>query len=246
MNSLVILEHNIPLTTSLIIAKETELEHRSIFRMIKRYENDLNEFGVLRFDIAKPKTGRPLDFVKLNEEQTSLLIMYLKNTEKVRMFKKLINKQFHQYRKALLQIEMNRQNEEWISTRKDGKKSRKELTEAIKKLLEFHNLHNPESTYAKKPNLLYSNITRMIDKTLFDIQLATGNKRDCMTKKQLTSLDMVEIMLSEKIYEYIDNGGNAKQIYKLLQEDIKPFVEWIGGKSTIIDLITGQQISMLG
>jgi len=41
--------------------------------MIKKYENSFNEFGVLRFEIAKPKTGRPLDFAKLNEEQTSLI-----------------------------------------------------------------------------------------------------------------------------------------------------------------------------
>jgi hypothetical protein len=36
-----------------------------------KYENDLKEFEVLRFDIAKPKTGRPLDFAKLNEEFTN-------------------------------------------------------------------------------------------------------------------------------------------------------------------------------
>ncbi|MGD9152403.1 MAG: Rha family transcriptional regulator [Gammaproteobacteria bacterium] len=244
MKDLVILENKIPLTTSLIISEQTELEHRSIFRMIKKYENDLKEFGVLRFEIAKPKTGRPLDFAKLNEEQTSLLIMYLKNTEKVRFFKKLINKQFHQMKKKLLQVELNHNNQEWLSTRKDGKKSRKQLIDAVSDLLKLHNEKNPDSTYAKRPDLLYSNITRLLDKSLFDIQKGIKNKRDCMSKEQLSYLDVAEIKIQQKIYECINNNKDAKETYKILQSTIKPYAEFIG-KSPIISLINNSEVKLL-
>lgn len=239
---LVVLKNEKLYVSTKIISKNCNVEHRAVLQLIKTHRKDIEDFGKLIEDIEKIPKGRPLNIFLLNEEQFTFLVTLMQNSKVTVQAKKNITKEFFRMRKALLQIEMNRQNEAWVETRQDGKKARKELTDAIKKLLEVHNSNNPESTYVKRPNLLYSNITKMIDKTLFDIQSATSNKRDYMTKKQLSSLDMLEIRLSEKIYEYIDNGKDAKQSYALLQEEIKPFVEWIGGKSLIIDFINFKQI----
>ena len=75
------------------------------------------------------------------------------------------------------------------------------MTDAIDKLREAHVSKNPDSTYAKKPNLIYSNITRMIDKALFDIQVSSKAKRNLMTKSQLSVLDIAELGIAKKIYE---------------------------------------------
>jgi phage regulator Rha-like protein len=249
MKNLVLLKNNEPLTTSLIVAEQLERTHKGIIRLIRDYKKDFNDFGTLRFENVKSK-GRPTEFVYLNEQHLTFLIMMLrvkqKESDKILKFKKLITKEFFKMKKALLQIHLNQQNEEWIKTRKDGKKARRELTDAIDKLREAHVSKNPDSTYAKKPNLIYSNITRMIDKALFDIRVSSKAKRNLMTKSQLSVLDTAELGIAKKIYESIDNDKDAKETYKILQEEIKPYVDFVGGKTTIIDMITSNQISING
>jgi phage regulator Rha-like protein len=246
--NLVLLKNNEPLTTSEIVSAELKRTHKSIINLVNTYKKDFEEFGTLSFSKGKSTGGRPLEFVYLNEQQLMFLLMNMKSLkkdgDKVLKFKKLITKEFFKMKKALLQIHLNQQNEEWIKTRKDGKKARKELTDAIDKLRETHVSKNPDSTYAKKPNLIYSNITRMIDKALFDIQVSSKAKRNLMTKSQLSVLDTAELGIAKKIYESIDNDKDAKETYKILQEEIKPYVDFVGGKTTIIDMITSNQISI--
>jgi phage regulator Rha-like protein len=249
MNNLVIIKNNEPLTTSEIVSEQLKRTHKSIMNLINNYKKDFEEFGTLSFSKGKSTGGRPAEFVYLNEQQLTFLIMNMKALKKegdlVLSFKKQITKEFFKMRKALLQIQINRQNQEWLETRKDGKQARKELTNAIKELQRVHVELNPDSTYAKKPQLLYSNITRMIDKALFDIKVATNSKRDCMTDKQLSNLGTAELAIAKKIYIHIEEKKDAKETYKILQDEIKPYINFIGGKSTIIDLILNNQISML-
>lgn len=59
--------------------------------LIDLYKNELLEFGSLeRFKDApkkRSKGGRPFELVLLNEKQKSLLIMFLKNTDKSKKLK---------------------------------------------------------------------------------------------------------------------------------------------------------------
>lgn len=52
-----------PYTTADRVAEYAEIHHRTINRLIQQHEKDLEEFGVLRFEIALPppgsKGGRP-------------------------------------------------------------------------------------------------------------------------------------------------------------------------------------------
>ena len=75
------------LVTSLIIAEGVKKDHSSIMTLVRKYENDLNEFGTCRFEILKTK-GRPLEYVCLNEQQTTLLITFMRNNDVVINFKK--------------------------------------------------------------------------------------------------------------------------------------------------------------
>lgn len=95
-----------PYTTSEIIAEGAKVKHRAIRQLITKHETDFKEFGVLTFEMQKPlagsKGGRPEIIYQLNEQQATLLMTYLKNTEIVRAFKKELVRQFYR---------------EWISTK---------------------------------------------------------------------------------------------------------------------------------
>lgn len=228
MGNLVLLENNVPLTTSLIIAKKTDLEHRSIFRMIKRYEKDLNEFGVLRFDIAKPKTGRPLDFVKLNEEQTSLLIMYLKNTEKVRMFKKMINKQFHQMRKWVLEQKMQKANQHYIETRNQSKLGRKQETDIIKDFIDY-----AKSQGSKSADKYYMIISKMENSAFFILKEKFKNVREILNIQQLSKIIIADMIVKEAIIEGMEKEMFYKDIFQLAKKRVVAMANSVGMKEVL-------------
>ncbi|WP_416135704.1 Rha family transcriptional regulator [Enterococcus casseliflavus] len=129
MNELVFLEsdnmNEEPFTTSRIIADHAEVAHHSVTRLIRDYAKDLEEFGIIGFEIHKlDGRGRPRKIYRLNEEQATLLITYLDNTEPVRAFKKELVKQFF----AMKHEQLSRQ-----ALRSAGKQVRVSMTDAIKK-----------------------------------------------------------------------------------------------------------------
>lgn len=130
MNSLVFIQSNnleeIPFTTSKIIAKNGYVQHETVVRLITKYEEDLKEFGILRFEIGEIKgRGQPEKMYKLNEQQATLVITYMQNTLPVRNFKKSLIKEFY---------EMKRELNKRAITRGIAKDKRNTLTDALDKL----------------------------------------------------------------------------------------------------------------
>ena len=77
-----------PYTTSEIIAECAEVQHHTITRLVRDNKADFEALGILGFKIHKlDKRGQPKKCYILNEQQATLLITYLKNTEPVRQFK---------------------------------------------------------------------------------------------------------------------------------------------------------------
>lgn len=95
-----------PFTTSLVIAAETGNQHKNIRELIEDNLVDFEEFGVVRFETAKPSGsenggGRPVKFAILTEPQSALLITFLRNNEKVIDFKKRLVRGFFAMRQLL-------------------------------------------------------------------------------------------------------------------------------------------------
>ena len=90
---------SVPFTTSEVIAECAEVRHHAIQQMIQKHEMDFKEFGVIAFEMRKPpigsKGGRPEIIYHLNEQQATLLMTYLKNTDVVRKFKIELVRQFY-------------------------------------------------------------------------------------------------------------------------------------------------------
>lgn len=133
MNELVFLEPNkmdaVPFTTSEVIAECAGIKHRAVRQLITKHETDFKEFGVLTFEMQKPpagsKGGRPEVVYHLTEEQATLLMTYLKNTERVRTFKKELVRQFYAMRAELLKRRLRRA---------ELKPIRRELTDIIQEV----------------------------------------------------------------------------------------------------------------
>lgn len=195
--------HEEPFTTSKIIAKYGQVQHHTVTRLIQNYEKDLNEFGRVRFKIYTLQTKGGIQkskIYKLNEQQTTLVITYMKNTEPVRRFKKALVKQFYAMREELIKRRVER---------RQGIEERNYLTDAIKTL--------PDGKYKDH---LYSNITRLIYKILFNKTVAQlkkqfsvpekGNLRDYIPKTELAKTKALENQAATLI--------NTRLSYKKIKE----------------------------
>ncbi len=135
---------NDPYTTSKVISEHGGQEHESVMRLITKHEKDLKDFGVLRFEIGKPKSekgGRPEKVCQLNEEQATFLVTLMRNTKQVVEFKKNLVKQFFAMKKELEQRRAEREVE--LLARKD-------LTAQIKECL-----GNNQNEYIKYTQMIY-------------------------------------------------------------------------------------------
>lgn len=124
MKKLVFLKNDTPLTTSLIIAEGTEIEHRSIIRLIQTYEKQFKRWGKVRFidvdlksatnfiedgvgdnhRLSNDGRGKPTKVALLNEPQATFLITLLRNNEIVVAFKGELVAQFFDMRDALQRL----------------------------------------------------------------------------------------------------------------------------------------------
>lgn len=80
-------------TTSLAIADGVGNSHATVIKLIRQNASDLEEFGVLDFK-SESTGGRPTEYAMLNEQQSTLLLTYMRNNDVVREFKKRLVKAF--------------------------------------------------------------------------------------------------------------------------------------------------------
>lgn len=102
--SLVTLEGEQLVTTTLKIAAGTGNQHKNVLELVRTYLDDLQEFGrvafqTLPFDTAGGVQNR--EYAELNEEQAALLLAYMRNSEIVRQFKKALIRGFFDMRNKL-------------------------------------------------------------------------------------------------------------------------------------------------
>ena len=115
MEDLVYLSPNTkdPFTTSEVIAECTGSKRDTIQKLIQRHEKDFKEFGQVGFEIRAVRTEdsrgtKHLKVYRLNEQQATLLMTYLRNTEVVREFKKELVRQFYAMREELQEIRVQK------------------------------------------------------------------------------------------------------------------------------------------
>jgi phage regulator Rha-like protein len=203
MSNLVFLDpddlNEIPFTTSKVLAENGKVKHHAVTKLIQTYEEDLKEFGILRFKIEEIKgRGQPEKYYELNEEQSTLLITYMKNTLPVRQFKKALVKQFY-----LMQKELNKRR----VTRSIGKQAREALTNAIQEL--------PDSPHKE---MKYKHYTDLIYKIVFkkntkQLKEEFGLKKKDVLRDRFSASDLAMIeKLEKQVSVLIELGHDYKSI----------------------------------
>lgn len=93
---------------SRLIAGELGIEHRALRQTIEKYIDEIQEFGVVAFQMSKPlegsSGGRPERYCYLNEEQATFLMTLSRNTSQVIACKRNLVKAFSQAKQLIKEV----------------------------------------------------------------------------------------------------------------------------------------------
>jgi len=225
MTSLITIENNEPLASTLIIAKGFEVDHKSVLQLVKKYETRLKAHCITTFHgrLLKNKKGRATEYFLLNESQTIFLVSLMRNTKIVVDFKDKLSKDFIKQKAILASISANLQNEEWKQLRTTGKLTRRHGTDTIKEFVEYAT--NQGSKNAKH---YYSNITSMENKALFFLEQKFKNIRDILTGQQLGVISTADQIIEKALIGGMAKHLDYKEIYQIAKENINSFTDIIG------------------
>ena len=98
-NKLVKIKGNEAVTDTAILAKGSGNQHHAVIQLVRNYKEDLEDFGRVAFEMRSFNTEGGIqkrEIALLNEHQATLLLTYMKNTGRVRKFKKALVKAFYQ------------------------------------------------------------------------------------------------------------------------------------------------------
>ena len=188
-----------PYTTPEVIAANTGIKRRSVIDLIARNKEELEQFGILRFEIVKINgRGRPRKIYHLNEQQATLLLTFLDNTPQIKAFKVALVKQFYEMRDELTKRNINRAIEKPV---------KKTLMDCIKKW-----------KYASK--YAYSNINKLLIKVATGLSITELKKERGDAKTALDLLTSQEQekykQLEQKVIAYIEANFDYQLIKALL------------------------------
>ncbi|MEN2231619.1 Rha family transcriptional regulator [Streptococcus pneumoniae] len=170
-----------PYTTSAIIAECAEVKHDTVQSLIRNHQEDFESYGIIGFEIRKlDGRGRPMKIYRLNEQQATLLITYLRNTEPVRKFKMNLVKAFFEMREELSKFRMQRALE---------KPKRKTLHDSIENWEQA-----PKHAHSTMNNLLLKAVTDRNAKQLRE-ERGGYNGIDSLTSDELEQYQAFEDMV---------------------------------------------------
>ena len=170
-----------PYTTSEIIAECAEVQHHTVQELLRKHKLDFESYGIIAFEMRKlDGRGRPMKVYRLNEQQATLLITYLKNTEPVRRFKMNLVRAFFEMREELSKFRLLRELE---------KPKRKTLHDSIENWGA-----KPKHAHSTMNNLLLKAVTDMNAKQL--VKNRKGfNGIDSLTSEELEQYQVLEDMV---------------------------------------------------
>ena len=168
-----------PYTLSSIIAECTNLQHHTITKTIRKHQARFEQFGKVGFKIQATDSGQSTKDYILNEQQATLLVTFLKNTEQVANFKTNLVKAFFEMREELSKFRLQRALE---------KPKRKTLHDSIETWP-----NAPKHAHSTMNNLLLKTVTDMNAKQLMASRGGT-NDIDSLTSEELEQYQAFEDM----------------------------------------------------
>lgn len=169
-----------PYTTSAIIAECAGIKHHAIQEHIRKQIGRLEQFGKVSFKIRPLQSGQNTKDYILNEQQATLLVTFLKNTEQVANFKTNLVKAFFEMREELSKFRMQRALE---------KPKRKTLHDSIENWEQA-----PKYPHSTMNNLLLKAVTDRNAKQLRE-ERGGYNGIDSLTSDELEQYQAFEDMV---------------------------------------------------
>ena len=169
-----------PYTTSAIIAECAGIQHHAIQEHIRKQIGRLEQFGKVSFKMRPLQSGQQAKDYILNEQQATLLITFLKNTEQVANFKTNLVKAFFEMRDELSKFRMQRALE---------KPKRKTLHDSIENWEQA-----PKHAHSTMNNLLLKAVTDRNAKQLRE-ERGGYNGIDSLTSDELEQYQAFEDMV---------------------------------------------------
>lgn len=169
-----------PYTTSEIIAECAGIKHHAIQEHIRKQIGRLEQFGKVSFKMRPLQSGQQAKDYILNEQQATLLITFLKNTEQVANFKTNLVKAFFEMRDELSKFRMQRALE---------KPKRKTLHDSIETWP-----NAPKHAHSTMNNLLLKAVTDRNAKQLRE-ERGGYNGIDSLTSDELEQYQAFEDMV---------------------------------------------------
>lgn len=222
MKSLVEIIKNEPLSDSRVIAQAFEQKHTYLMELLFKHQSKLEQFGVVRFETVKPKTGRPMKIALLTEPQSLLLLTYTRSRDATDKYRYQLIKEFTEAKKLILHMATMKQNQEWLTNREDGKLQRKATTDVIQKFVDYS-----VSQGSRSAKMYYMNISKLENKSLFFVQEKFPNLREVMNNRQLSFIQSADIIVEEAIIEGMEKEMFYKDIFQLCKKRVESFSELI-------------------
>jgi phage regulator Rha-like protein len=221
------------------IADELGIDNRTIVKLVQRYENDFSEFGVLAFQMLKPKKktkgGRPETYIYLNKEHANLALAYSKNTYKARQLKKKLVRTFSFYERAYIRQVRQQGIAAWQQARAEGKIIRQQETDTIQALAAY-----AAGQGSKNSNRYFVAISKMVNTALF-VNLSfllkalpeKTNLRNLMDCLQLKQVEMADFIVARALKEGMEKEVHYKDVYKMAKARVETFVA-VAGKTRLL------------
>jgi len=194
-------------TSSDVLAKGLNMEHRSVVSLIKSYEY-LEQFK----NLQKTKHRvykKEVDIYWLSELQATILISFMKNSAEVIEFKIKLVTEFYKQRQLIQMLLAQQKDPNWNLERQEGKVARRVSTDTIQEFIEY-----AKAQGSKSADKYYMSITRMQLTGLFLMEQRYPNAREVMSFKQLATTQTADYVIAESLKDSMEKGLHYKECYK--------------------------------
>lgn len=218
------------LVSSRVIANGLGKEHKHLLRdidvIMKRLENnkDFNKDQIWTLFIVseyKGKNGRMSREILMTKQG---FLLYVFNIQGYDIFKLQYINEFDRLQDLLRE----KQSEEWLQTRKQGKLVRRGETDVIQQLIQY-----AINLGCKNTKFFYSNYSKMVNK--FN-GIGTG-QREFVDWGTLMKIAQSEDIVQKEILKGMEQGLHYSVIYERCKEKVKQYIDLVG---TDVKLIGGK------
>ncbi|EAW7408681.1 phage regulatory protein [Campylobacter coli] len=157
------------------ISTISKVDINSIQKLIRNYKQDLECFGELGFELQKiAKTNKKIYF--LNEQQATILLTYMKNSESVRNAKKVLVFAFYQMKEKLRSLEQEQEKARF-----------KSLSDENQRLNSLN--HHQKIGYKSQLKQQKEHYENKIKALKYDLE----NKNELSFKRKLSQKELLEL-----------------------------------------------------